>query len=166
MPRRPVDAPYTILETKKGQVFVDTEDLEKILSYNTWNISKRGCVVCYSETGSRSNRLRRVYKLHRVIMDAPDDMLVDHINRDPLDNRKVNLRICTQMYNGRNLSIKSNNTSGFSGVCWDKSRKLWTARLKINYKDMHLGRFAHIEEAISARLFAESYYYGEFAPNA
>jgi hypothetical protein len=158
--------PVTVLKTKRGDVLIDTEDFELVSSYNTWNISKRGDVVCYKESGSRNDRKRQVFKLHRVIMNAPIDKQVDHINRDPTDNRKANLRLCTQRENGKNLSKKKNNTSGFSGVQWDKARNLWAAVIKSDYRNIHIGRYDTIEEAISARLFAENYYFKEFAPNA
>lgn len=149
------------------QVLVDEEDLHLLASYNKWHISKRGDVVSYKESGSRTNRKRHVYKLHRVIMGVTDPkIVVDHRNRNPLDNRRTNLRRCTQFYNGKNTSIKKNNTSGFSGVKWDKARNLWAAVIKYDYKSIHLGRYDTIEEAISARLFAEAHYFKEFSPNA
>lgn len=166
MSRRPVNAPYTILKTKKGDVLIDTEDLDMVLSYNTWNISKRGAVVCYHETGPRSDRKRTVFKLHRVIMNAPIDKVVDHINRDPTDNRKSNLRLCTTRENGKNLSKKKNNTSGIVGVMWDKARNKWAAKIKVDYKSIHLGRFDSKDDAKLARKKAEIKYFGAFAPGA
>lgn len=164
MSRRPVNAPYTILKTKKGDVLIDVDDLDKVLSYNTWNISKRGDVVCYKESGPRDNRKRKVFKLHRIIMDAPTGKVVDHINRDPTDNRKINLRLCTQRENGKNLSKKKNNTSGIVGVAWDKARNKWIAKIKVDYKSIHLGRYDNLLDAKAARKEAQTKYFGVFAP--
>jgi hypothetical protein len=163
MPRRPVNAPF-VIHTKRGDVIIDAEDVDMVLAYNTWNISKRGDVVCYKESGSRDNRKRQVFKLHRVIMNAPNDKVVDHINRDPTDNRKSNLRICIPSENGKNLSKKKNNTSGYVGICWDKFRNKWAATIKVNYKNIHLGRYEDVNEAIKVRKAAEVKYFGDFAP--
>ena len=58
-----------------------------------------------------------------------------------------------------NKTINSNNTSGFRGVSWDKSRKKWRAYIKLKYKTRFLGRFNTFEEAVEARLAAEEKYY-------
>lgn len=89
----------------------------------------------------------------------------DHINRNPLDNRDKNLRPTTAAENARNHSLSKRNTSGISGVCWDKSCSKWTAYIKDNGKSKHLGVFSDKHDAIVARLRAELKYYGEaFAP--
>lgn len=78
-----------------------------------------------------NNKLQR---LHRVIMNPPDGMVVDHINGDTLDNRKCNLRICTVATNNRNrggsnrrVVLPRNNQSGVMGVNYHKTRKKWRA---------------------------------------
>lgn len=147
-------------------VLIDDEDLELISKYNRFHIRKRGEVSTVYQKTINGKKTRKTIKLHRLIMGVTDPKLVvDHINRNQLDNRKVNLRVCTQLDNGKNLSLKKNNTSGFSGVHWDKSRNKWVARVKVAYRGIHLGRYDTLEEAISARLFGEDYYFGEFAPN-
>lgn len=88
----------------------------------------------------------------------------DHIDRNELNNRKNNLRICTHQENCFNKSLPSNNTSGVIGVVWDKERKKWAAQIGLNEKCIHLGRYDNKESAIKARLEAEIQYYGEFAP--
>lgn len=101
--------------------------------------------------------------LHRAIMQCPDDMVVDHINGDTRDNRRVNLRICGNSDNVRNrVILNKNNTSGKRGVSYLKGRDIWEARIKHNRKGIYLGRFATFEEAVSARLAAEKQYFGAF----
>jgi hypothetical protein len=89
----------------------------------------------------------------------------DHINRNGLDNRKNNLRVCTHQENTTNRSLMSKNTSGFVGVSWCKATNNWRAQIMVDYKGIHLGCFDSKEDAIKARLNAELKYYGpKFAP--
>ena len=101
----------------------------------------------------------KVGYLHRYIMNCPDDMVIDHINRNPLDNRKANLRICTQHQNTMNRKSLNSNR----GISKTSSGK-YRARIHINKKEKHLGVFDTIEEAEKARRQAEIDYFGEFAP--
>lgn len=144
-------------------VLVDKQDYGLVNSYKSWWISKRGDV--YTNTYPYGNGKAKTLKLHRLIMGVNDPKQeVDHINHNRLDNRRSNLRICTHAQNGKNLPLKKNNTSGFAGIIWDKARNKWQVRIKVMYKGIFLGRYDDLEEAISMRLFAENYYYGEFAP--
>ena len=89
----------------------------------------------------------------------------DHVNRNRLDNRFENLRQCSQQENTRNCSIRSNNTSGFIGVFWNKQKNKWYAKIRIDKdEDKFLGYYNKKEDAIKARLKAESEFFGEFAP--
>lgn len=88
----------------------------------------------------------------------------DHKNRNPLDNRKENLRYATQHENTMNKSIQTNNTSGIIGVGWVKKLQKWRARITYNGESIYLGVFDNKEDAIKARLNAEKEYFGEFAP--
>ena len=91
------------------------------------------------------------FYMHRIILNAPTGKVVDHINGDKLDNRKDNLRICNQSVNGLNRTKNNlNNTSGFRGISYDKTRNKYRVHLKINYKQKYLGRFNSIEEAKDA----------------
>lgn len=107
----------------------------------------------------------KVGRLHRFLMDPPGDMVVDHINHNKLDNRRENLRICTHQENDWNKPLKSTNSSGIIGVCWDKSRNKWLAQICINGKIIYLGHFTTKEEAAEVRKQAEIEYFGEYAPN-
>ena len=87
--------------------------------------------------------------MHQLIL--PNTRIIDHINRNGLDNRRSNLRVADNVINGLNGNIRKNNTSGFSGVSFhigDNNKKNpWTARLKIRRKDEYLGCYATPEEA-------------------
>lgn len=144
----------TTVETKKGVFIIDTEDARKISEYY-WRIEKDGYVTGYCK-GNRTN-------VQRLIMNCPDEMCVDHINRDKRDNRKENLRICTIAQNNMNHSAGKNNKSGYVGVIWKRRYAKWEAYITLNRKTYYLGRYADINDAIKARKDAEKKYYGEFA---
>lgn len=88
----------------------------------------------------------------------------DHINRNPLDNRKSNLRPTSHKTNNINKNIQQNNKTGVSGVWWYKNYSKWTASVRVNGKQKNLGYFENFDDAVKARLQAEKEYYGEFAP--
>lgn len=142
--------------------FIDTEDVDKVLSLGTsWYINPNG----YVWTSKMINRQKYYYRLHRFILGYRGSLDVDHINGDKLDNRKSNLRLCTRSENLMNRHYMSNNTSGYLGVTWDKSRNKWQARIKIGGKQTYLGRYRHKQAAIDARRRAEKEYFGEYAVN-
>lgn len=88
----------------------------------------------------------------------------DHINRNPLDNRRENFRPATDSENTRNRNLPSNNSSGVIGVTWHKWSQKWMVRIEVNKKSIYLGKFVDKNEAIVTRLYAEAKYFGEFAP--
>ena len=132
---------------------VDKEDYQMLIKY-IWHISSNG-YAC-------SQKIR----MHRLIMNAKEGEVVDHINGNTLDNRKCNLRICSQLENCRHkVKLSTNNKSGKIGVHWKKSKNKWVARIHINKKEKFLGYFDDINSAIDARKEAEIKYFGEFAPH-
>lgn len=80
----------------------------------------------YAYTGTDS------MKFHRIIMNAPTDLQVDHINRCTLDNRKINLRCVNRSVNGHNKGTYKNNTSGHKGISFEKDRQVWKAYIRVN----------------------------------
>ena len=134
-----------------ARALIDLDDVDKVKDIK-WGINNTGRV------GSSKPRV----KLHRFIMDPPDDMVVDHINHNPLDNRKSNLRICTTQQNNMNRKTNSNNISGTAGVHWNKSNCKWRARIAVAGKSISLGCYSTKEEAIEARRQAELEYFGEY----
>ena len=88
---------------------------------------------------------------------------IDHINGNKSDNRIENLRETTHSQNMMNVKTQKSNTSGVKGVCWDKSKKKWFARVTINNKIIHLGRFKDLELAELVVIEARNKYHKEFA---
>ena len=100
-----------------------------------------------------SHRLAWLY----VYGEFPDKQ-IDHINRDRSDNRIKNLRNVDQNVNMKNRGISKNNTSGFSGVCWCNTRKVWKATIWNLNKCIRLGQFKQLKDAVEARRKAEKIY--------
>ena len=97
-------------------------------------------------------------------MDAKPGQVIDHINKNRADNRKCNLRLCKRAENDRNRSTYSTNTSGVTGVYFDKQRNKWVASISYNKKRTLIGRFASKEDAVRARIEREAALFKEFAP--
>ena len=95
----------------------------------------------------------KAYLAHRLIWkmvtgEEPD--VIDHISRERNDNRMSNLRNCTAADNAANRSMHSNNTSGFTGVSWDKEKKKWFAQVTMHKRAIPLGYFDCAREASAA----------------
>lgn len=141
------------------EVLIDIEDFERVNSRN-WSINKSSKNSTYYKVESRSNY--KLVTLHRFILDNFDKTVnIDHKNRNPLDNRKDNLRACTQAQNMRNCSTIGNKT-GFRGVY--KNHSKYRASISINNKTFHIpGNFSTPEEAAKVRDEYALKYSGEFA---
>jgi hypothetical protein len=149
------------------EILLDTSDVAFAEQYAwcaQWNPYTRSF---YALRTIRTTTGRTSGQLHRMLL-SPDDpsMQVDHINRVTTDTRRVNLRFATKPENMRNHGVRSDNTSGVSGVSWDKRDQCWRAYIGANGKQIHLGCFAIREEAEAARLAAEAKYHGAFAASA
>lgn len=146
-------------------VKVDDDDVDMLKKY-TWIVNK-----CWNK---KTNKVPRFYAgcnlhgggnalMHRLIMNAPKGKIVDHVNGDERDNRRANLRICTQKENIENSKHYVNSTSGCKGVCWDKKTQKWIAYIKITDCYHRLGFFDDKGEAIRRRKQAELKYFDEYA---
>lgn len=146
--------------TKGKHTIVDEADYEH-LSKMKWRITHNG----YARHDINNSSTRACLFMHRIIMNCPDDMIIDHINGDKLDNRKCNLRLCTHNDNkkARNKPRKAlgQYTSKYKGVCL--YRKRWLAKLESNGKQHYIGMFATEKEAAIAYNNFALIYHGEFA---
>jgi hypothetical protein len=139
------------------QILIDLESLKIVQQYK-WKSKKNPVGQTYF---SYSN----LY-LHRLIMNCPKGMVVDHINGDTLDNRKSNLRICSKLENQYNQKKhKGNRHSKYKGVTFRKELKTkpWEAFIYNNYKSTRIGYFKTEREAAEAYNKAALEVYGSFA---
>jgi len=146
-----------VLANGRGQTLVDDEDYEYLSSFRWRKIGtdkKRG----YASTEIKG----KFFYMHRLLLEAPDEMQVDHINGDGLDNRRSNLRLCTNAENAMNMHV-TNGTSGFKGVSWSKERQKWEAYIKFHGRMIHLGRFNSPVDAARRYDLEARKYFGEFA---
>jgi hypothetical protein len=149
------------IKLTQGQVaLVDDEDFEYINQWK-WSALKRADSF-YAVRAYRTNYKSTTVFMHRVIMRTPNDLVVDHINHIGFDNRKMNLRNCTQAQNLHNMRAVKEGTSLYKGVCFIKNNR-WAARIRVNYKRLYLGEFKTQNEAALAYNAAAIKHHGEFA---
>ena len=132
---------------------IDEEDFD-LVKQNIWHLTN-GYVV--------TSKGRKEFRLHRLIMHTPDGMQTDHINGDILDNRKENLRVCTQNQNLYNQKKRANKSSKYKGVYLHKLANKWMAYIDKDRKRTYLGLFVEEWEAASAYNAKAIEIYGEYA---
>lgn len=143
---------YGIGNIERARTSIDLDSLPLVEGYK-WCIDSDGYAI--------SNSKGKHTKLHRLLTNPPKGAVVDHRDRNKLNNRSYNLLVTNQQKNLINTGMFSHNTSGHKGVTWDKERNKWAAKIKVNGKTINLGRFADIGEAVSARKQAESFYWSD-----
>ena len=155
----------------RGQhLFRDTLGRTKEHACAIWNAryASREAMTGVNNGGYRTGRLFGASTAaHRVVwameMGAWPCFDVDHINGDRGDNRIGNLREATRSQNLGNAKVRSDNTSGFKGVAWERRRKLWKSNITVEGRQRHLGYFDTAEEAHAAYCKAASIAFGEFS---
>ena len=142
------------------EAIIDVAQLDRVISAGRW----------YAVLDTRSNghyyvvHCRTLQRLHRFLIDAQPDMVVDHINHNTLDCRLTNLRECTRSENNANRSgATSLSTSGVKNVNWDSHRQRWRVAITKDGKKHRFGSFASIAEAENVAIKARIEIHGEFA---
>lgn len=135
-----IDSPkYGLFKAK-----IDIEDLEKCKKYN-WTLKKHKNKTVYIQTSVYNRECinnKKIFTLHRLIMNFPENKVIDHINQDTFDNRKQNLRCVDILINARNKKIRNNQN-----VYWNKKYNKYQVSIRLNNKNISGGYFDDIEKA-------------------
>ena len=153
-------------ETREGLIFVTVADGRSfvideqdfpVIAKRSWHITAQGYVATDID--------RKLVKLHNMLLNPAGTELVDHINRNKLDNRRENLRKCTKQQNCFNQSLRCTNSSGFKGVVFDKRRNVYYSRIMHNGITHHLGTFKTDDIVSAAKAYNQKALelFGEYA---
>lgn len=149
-----------ILISKNQITMVDDEDYIYLNKYK-WCFSSQGYVV---RNSSRKLGKQKTIRMHRLLLNVTDPkIMVDHIDGNPLNNQKSNLRNCTPSQNQANKKKTRKNSSGYKGVYWVKSRKSWVAHIEVNGRCIYAGCGKTAKDAAIKYNEAAKKYFGEFA---
>jgi hypothetical protein len=145
------------LSSQDTYYFMLDKDDVHLLYTNKWHIKfgRSGNFYIASSYGKR---------LHRVIMNCPDDKIVDHINGNTLDNRKQNLRICTKLENDQNRKVRSDSTTGYKNVFYVSQIDKYKVAVRSKNKSVFGGYFPHTENGLKEAIKAAKKLNNEILP--
>lgn len=147
---------HILCTVKSGRSFlIDVNDFALIRCFR-WSVRREGYVLGYGMGGKN-------IKLHRLLMGEKSGEVIDHINGNPADCRRKNLRITTQHRNTYNSKLPKSSTIGYKGVCFDKRKNKYMAYIHPNGTKIFLGYYEKPEEAAVAYDKAASFYFGKYA---
>ena len=133
----------TIELTQGKQTIVDDDDYDYLSSFKWFAHKESYTFYAYRKKNGK------MLSMQNVIMNPESGLVVDHINRNGLDNCRENLRVVTRSVNSRNMKIRIDNTTGHTGVVIIQSKK-WVARKKFDGRNYYIGTFETFEEACEA----------------
>lgn len=155
-----IDGDCIIAKTLQGSYFFMSVEDEHLLKRFVFHRTRLG----YLGTNGRLKSGKfKSFKLHRLVLNAVDGQLLDHINRKTFDNRRENLRLITRSGNALNSKLSTKNSSGYRGVTYHKQHKKWYVQLVKDYKHHFIGLFTSKKEAVIAYNVAVVKLHGEYA---
>ena len=166
------------LDNKKYNNYYQVDDVIHVKFFNCddeflcdvddWEKAKEICWFKNNTGYARGEINDKFVLFHDYILniDPSCKTEADHISGNRLDNRRCNLRLCSRKENAYNKGLYSNNTSGVTGVSWNKTYGKWSAYIQKDKTNILLGYFDVYEDAVQARKKAETKYFGEYLRNA
>lgn len=143
---------------KNEKFYFDLEDYDRINKIH-WGKNQSGYFY------GKDTVTHKLVLLHRYIMQAPSNLVVDHIGGSEtlFDNRKANLRLVARSQNSKNHKLYGHNKSGVTGVYWVTQAQKWEAVVTVEGRKVRLGQYKNKEDAIKARKEGERRYYKEYS---
>lgn len=151
-----------VIKRNNGKIYyckIDVKDYNTLLEYR-WKLITRKDGRIEGVTG-RKNGKGSLVLLHRLLLNPNKNQIVDHVNGNVLDNRRINLRITDYNGNNKNVRIRKDNTSGYRGVHYSGGK--YIARIQYNKKRINLGKFDTAKEAGIAYNEAAIKYHKQYA---
>lgn len=153
-----------IVTTNGYKVFVDCADLELVSGYS-WHAAKHARAhTRYAQTNIKgADGKHRSLLMHRLILDPPKGMVVDHVDMDGLNNTRANIRVCTKGESQRNRRNAETSAIPYKGVSFVKHAKKYKANIKVDYKYIVIGHFSTAIDAAKAYDDMALKLHGEYA---
>jgi hypothetical protein len=150
------------IQLTQGQVAIVDDDMYDYLNQWKWCVNNCNGKL-YAVRSLSIPKKRKIIYMHRFIVKNDSEMHTDHCNGNTLDNRKINLRICTNSQNLMNQKIHKNNKSGYKGIYFNKRTNRFDVYISIDKKQRRVGVYKDVKDAIKNYNEAAIKYYGEFA---
>jgi len=144
---------YSRYGTQIAKTIIDTDDIPNVINHR-WFLCGNGYVQAM---------IGKHCYLHRFILGKDNPQKIDHINRNKLDNRKSNLRFCSDIENAMNKAARSSGTSRYKGVSWSIVGNSWMVQIQRNNITYNVGYFKNEEDAARAYDTKARELFGEFA---
>lgn len=142
---------------------IDDEDEALLARANWYAMKDYRTQTWYCMAWERTKDGRHRLAMHRILMNDPKGMLIDHVDGNGLNNQRENLRLATCQQNSRNRISPRQRAGTFKGLNWDAQRGKWMAKIYVNYRCINLGRYPRPEDAARAYDRAAVAYFGQFA---
>ena len=152
-----------IIPLTQGYVTLVDNDIYELFCGFRWHVHRwRNYLYAARNIFNREKYV--LSKMHREIFQlSPNEGIVDHINKNTLDNRRENLRVTTKSMNAYNRKFQSNNTSGYRGVHWVTRDKIWRTHINVTCRRIWCGNFNNLIQAAKAYDIVATKYLGDSA---
>jgi hypothetical protein len=155
------DRELTTISLTQGKCAIVAIESYELVKDIKWYASKIGNTF-YARWWRRGQKTKY---MHRLILNPNSNLETDHIDGYGLNNCICNLRPASHADSAHNSQFRKNNSSGYTGVSWDKTKQMFVARVSINKKQINLGLFETAEQAGKIAAEARKEYFGAFAPD-